>query len=297
MLGKTKVVMVAICTCLIVLGSVGCVVQPSPEVEASLQPLPGRPRRQISPLMHAEKTSPPSAVGAVTPTSMLLAQATPVTEDLSVSVRVAPQSQSGGQTESPRRAQASPLQDPGGTPAPGSRQAPLPPPAAGYPARLPPSPLMAPDLPEMTLDQLIQIALDNQPRLRSVQAALEDADARVGTEQAGYFPQFTTTLAYNRQTSNVSGGANPASGNITSRRVTDVLVNPQAFTARFSQNVVDSFRREWRLQAVRQDKNAAEFDQSTARQDVILNVQSAYDNYLLARRLVEVNAEAVRQNI
>ena len=74
-------------------------------------------------------------------------------------------------------------------------------------------------------------------------------------------------------------------------------MNRQDFTARFSQNVFDSFRREWSVQAARDDQNAAKFDLSTTRQDVILNVQTAYYNYLLARRLVEVNQEAVRRNI
>jgi hypothetical protein len=65
-------------------------------------------------------------------------------------------------------------------------------------------------------------------------------------------------------------------------------VNRQDFTARFSQNVSirsvgsGTFRRH-------DDQNAAQFDLSTTRQDVILSVQIAYYNYLLARRLVEVN--------
>jgi outer membrane protein TolC len=156
---------------------------------------------------------------------------------------------------------------------------------------------MAPDLPVMSLDQLIQIALDNQPRIRSAQAALEGADARVGIARAGYFPLISTTVGYNRQTANVAGGINPATGNVAVRRVSGDSVNRQDFTARLSQNVFDSFRREWRVQAAREEETAAEFDLSTTRQDVILNVQQAYYNYLLARRLVEVNQEAVRRNI
>ena len=73
---------------------------------------------------------------------------------------------------------------------------------------------MAPDLPVMQLDQLIQIARDNQPRIRSAQAALEGADARVGIARSGYFPQINTAMIYARQTSNVAGGVNPTTGNI-----------------------------------------------------------------------------------
>jgi outer membrane protein TolC len=156
---------------------------------------------------------------------------------------------------------------------------------------------MAPDLPLLSLDQLIQIGLDNQPRIRSAQAALEGADARVGIARSGYFPQISTSMIYARQTSNVARGINPTTGNVTPRSVSDSSVNRQDFTARLSQNVFDSFRREWNIQAARDDQNAAEFDLSTTRQDTILNIQAAYYNYLLARRLVEVNEESVRRNL
>jgi len=155
---------------------------------------------------------------------------------------------------------------------------------------------MAPDLPEFTLEQLIRIALDNQPQIRSAQAALEGANARVGIARAGYFPQISSTALYARQTSNVAGGVNPATGNIQRRSVSGSSVNRQDFTARFSQNVFDSFRREWNVQAAREDQSAAKFDLSTTRQDVVLNVQTAYYNYLLARRLVDVNQESVQRN-
>jgi outer membrane protein len=156
---------------------------------------------------------------------------------------------------------------------------------------------MSPDLPEMSLEQLLQIGLDNQPSIRSAQAALQGANAQVGIARSDYFPTIDTTLIYNRSTSNTAGGVSATSGNVQPRRVSDRSVNRQDFTARFSQNVFDSFRREWTVQAAREDQSAAKFDLSTSRQDVILNVQIAFYNYLLARRLVDVNEEAVRRNI
>ena len=107
---------------------------------------------------------------------------------------------------------------------------------------------MAPELPVMQLEQLIQIARDNQPRIRSAQAALEGADARLGIARSGYFPQVGTTMLYARQTSNVAGGVNATTGNITNRSVSNSSVDRQEFAARFSQNVFDSFRREWNVQ-------------------------------------------------
>jgi outer membrane protein len=297
MLHGKRAVVVTLCTGLIWAVIAGCASRSSSEVSASLQPLPGRPPGRTSPLAHAEKSSTAPGAGSRTLPSAPVAQATPVTEELTVPMQLAQQPRSVAQAESPPRVQTPPAQEPGGAPTPARPPTPLPPPAAGYPERFPPGPLMAPDLPEMSLEQLIQIALDNQPRIRSAQAVLEGAEARVGTARSEYFPVIGTTFGYNRQTSNQAGGINPATGNVSVRRVTGTSVNRQDFTARFSQNVFDSFRREWNIQAAREDQNAAKFDLSTTRQDVVLNVQSAYYNYLLARRLLAVNQEAVQRNL
>jgi outer membrane protein len=276
---------------------VSCASQPNSDVNASLRPLPSRPPARTSPLLPAAHSSPSAEARIETSPSVSVVQTSAATEARIDETRLTPQSQSVDPSESPPKSQALPTQRLAGMQTLGGQPDPLPPPPAGYPERLPPSPLMAPELPLMSLDRLIQIALENQPRIRSAQAAREGADARVGIARAGYFPLVNTTLIYNRQTSNVAGGVNPSTGNISQRSVSGDSVNRQDFTARLSQNVFDSFRREWRLQAAREDQQAAEFDLSTTRQDTILNVQQAFYNYLLARRLVEVNQEAVRRNI
>ena len=276
---------------------VGCASHTNSDVNASLRPLPSRPPGRPSPLMSTEQGPTTAHAGTGTLPAALLTQASVSTETTNVPTGTAPQPQLMAPSEYIPRGQTAPVQGPGEVPTLGRQPAVLPPPAAGFPERLPPSPLMAPDLPVMQLDQLIQIARDNQPRIRSAQAALEGADARVGIAKSGYFPQITTGMIYARETTNVASGVNPNTGNIRPRSVSDTSVNRQDFTARFSQNVFDSFRREWNVQAARDDQNAAQFDLSTTRQDVVLNVQTAYYNYLLARRLVEVNQEAVRRNL
>jgi outer membrane protein len=297
MLHEKRRLAFTICSGLILAVIVGCASHMNSDVNASHRPLPSRPPGRTSPLMSVEPS--PNTAGARTESvpSALMTQAAASTEALTVPTQPTQQPRSGAQLESPPTGQTSPAQGLGGSSTPGSQPAPLPPPAAGFPERLPPSPLMSPDLPVMSLDQLIQIGLDNQPRIRSAQAALEVADAQVGIARSNYFPRIDTTMIYARQTSNVAGGVSATSGNINPRRVSDTSVNRQDFTARLSQNVFDSFRREWNVQATRDNQNAAEFDLSTTRQDVILSVQTAYYNYLLARQLVEVNQEAVRRNL
>ncbi len=297
MLRKMRGVVVTICAGLMLVGSVGCASRSGSESGASLRPLPGRSPGRTSPLMRTEESPTTSTAAAGTLSSEGLTQAGPVTGGQSVPVRPAQPPQAVSQTPPPPGIRTTPAQEPMGSQAPGRQPAPLPPPPEGYPQRLPPPPLLSPDLPVMTLDQLIQIGLDNQPRIRSAQAAREGADARVGIARSAYFPIVGTTFGYNRQTSNQPGGINPSTGNVSLRRVSGDSVNRQDFTARLSQNVFDSFRRESRLQSAREDQQAAEFDLSTTRQDVVLNVQSAYYNYILARRLVDVNQEAVRRNI
>jgi outer membrane protein len=158
------------------------------------------------------------------------------------------------------------------------------------------TPQTSEELPEMTLSRLIEIAQENQPTIFASQAARAGAQARLGTAKADYFPAITSTYAYNRGTANVAGGINASTGNPVSRRISNISVNNNNFTAALNQNLFDSFRREWRVQAAREDLNAADLDLSTARQNVILSVQQAYYNYILALHLVAVQQEAVEAN-
>src|SRR5262249_40432828 len=149
------------------------------------------------------------------------------------------------------------------------------------------------ELPEITLNQLIQIALQNQPSLRASQSVRDAASARLGTAQAGYFPVIATTLAYTRGTQNVAQGVSAATGNPIQRNVSDRSVNNQTYAISLNQNVFDSFQREWRVEGAREELNASNFDLSTTRQNTILSVEQGYYSYILALHLVEVQQEAV----
>jgi outer membrane protein TolC len=175
------------------------------------------------------------------------------------------------------------------TPAPSTPQGNVPPTT--------PAPQTAEEVPEITLDQLIQLALQNQPNIRAAQSARDAASARLGTARAGYFPVIATTLAYTRGTQNVAQGVSAATGNPISRNVSDRSVNNQTYAINLNQNVFDSFQREWRVEGAREDLNASNFDLSTTRQNIILSVEQAYYSYILAVHLVAVQQEAVDANI
>lgn len=153
------------------------------------------------------------------------------------------------------------------------------------------------ELPEITLDQLIRIALQNQPSVRAAQSARDAAGARLGTARSAYFPVIGTTLTYNRATQNIAQGVSAATGNPIQRNVSDRSVNNQNYTISLNQNVFDSFQREWRVEGAREELNASNFDLSTTRQNIILGVEQAYYSYILAVHLVAVQQEAVDANI
>jgi outer membrane protein len=182
---------------------------------------------------------------------------------------------------------------------------PAPPGTGATPEQVPPGstapppafPAPSADMPELTLLRLIEIGLENQPNINASQAVQTGAKARLGIARSDYFPSINMSYAYNRATANVAAGISASSGNETPRRVSGRSVNNQNFTATLNVNVFDSFRREGRIQAAREDLNAAALDLSTTRQNVVLSVQQAYYNYLLALRLVGVNQEAVERNL
>jgi outer membrane protein len=159
-----------------------------------------------------------------------------------------------------------------------------------------PAPQSEKELPEVTLDQLIQLALQNQPSMRASQSARDAASANLGIANSAYFPILTTTLSYNRGTQNIAQGISPATGNPISRNISNISVNNQNYTVALNQNVFDSFQREWRVEGARENLNASNLDLSTTRQNVILSVQQGYYNYILALHLVAVQQEAVDAN-
>jgi outer membrane protein len=193
-------------------------------------------------------------------------------------------------------AKSSPQAPLAGPALPGTGVAPeqVPPGSTAPPAAFPAAPA---DMPELTLERLIEIALENQPNINVSQAVQAGARARLGTARSDYFPSINMSYGYNRATSNVAAGISASTGNETPRRVSGRSSNNQNFSAALNLNVFDSFRREGRIQAAREDLNAAALDLSTTRQNVVLSVQQAYYNYLLALRLVQVNQEAVERNI
>ena len=144
-------------------------------------------------------------------------------------------------------------------------------------------------LPQKTLAECIQIAVDNHPSLKAADASIQAGNQRVYEAAAPYLPQVTASYAATRRQTNgaaagVSVVANPMKQNFFNSGVslTQVLFD-------FGQT----------LEAIRSAQASEESlraDRTTQLSTVVLNLKQAYFNVLATRRLLGVADETVRQN-
>ena len=134
----------------------------------------------------------------------------------------------------------------------------------------------------LTLDEAIQIALENHPSIRASKERIGAQEAVVGQQMAAYYPLINMNNFY--RTGNQSG--------------TSTGVTPNAFDTFFSAGslnlVLYNFgKREGNVQSARDTLDATGFNYKTTADGVILGVKQAYFTYLGLRALVKVADETV----
>jgi outer membrane protein TolC len=135
----------------------------------------------------------------------------------------------------------------------------------------------------LTLDEAIQIALENHPSIKASKERVGAQEAVVGQQMAAYYPTISMTNFY--QTGNQAG--------------TSTGVSPNAFEtylARTSMNMTlyNFGKREGNVQSARDTLDATNFNYKTTLDGVILGVKQAYFAYLGFRALVKVQEETVK---
>jgi outer membrane protein len=208
-----------------------------------------------------------------------------------------------------------PTQPPAGTPAqapgpgqpPTGAQAPGPPPTrAQMPVMPPPAPLQAPTgmrpFPtppevvgrELTLEEAVQIGLDNAPKIAAATGDYLAARQRVYEALSPLLPQITGQWNgfQNKSVSAASTVVVPGQANLQSRTISQTFVSTTA-TVTASQLLFD-FGKNWAATDVAKF-NAESFRQTVElqRQTISVNVKTAYFTLLLAKRLVGVNIAAL----
>lgn len=141
----------------------------------------------------------------------------------------------------------------------------------------------------LTQEQAVSLALTYHPSIRSAQAASRSASAGVTQAQSSYFPLLTLSAGATR-----TGGASPINPSFPVRILT---YNNYLTALSLQQTIYDFGKTGGKVTASEDLLDASDADFQSTRDDVIMNVQLAYINYVQAIRLVKVNEESVRQAV
>jgi outer membrane protein len=168
---------------------------------------------------------------------------------------------------------------------------PAPPPAAAsaalsgtaQPATIPRIPSeMEPSRGSLTLAQLVDIGLGNNAQTRLAWSVARSASAALSAARSSYFPKADVTVNTARQKAAFAGG----------RFIVDQeTLSP---TATLTYLLLDFGGRKAGAEAARQTLQAANWTQNAAIQNVILQVEKAYYQYLAAKALLEAQTASLK---
>src|SRR5262245_41057067 len=194
------------------------------------------------------------------------------------------------------------LAQPPATPTP----APAPSQPETTPVMPPPSPLTAPDglrpfpVPpqitgrELTLEEAVQIGLDNAPKIAAAFGDYLASKQRVYEALSPLLPQLSAQWNgfQNQLVSTTTGALNPGAQALPERTITQRVLTTSA-TVTASQLLFD-FGKNWAATDAAKS-NAEGFRQAVElqRQTIAVNVKTSYFTLLLAKRLVAVNIQAL----
>ena len=173
------------------------------------------------------------------------------------------------------------------TPPPGAAPAPAPAGAAtaapGQPAGLPSFPAdLEPSRQSLTLVQLVDVGLGNNAQTRLAWSQARSAAAALTMAQSSYFPKVDVTANAARQKAAFAGGR--------------FIVDQETLTptAALTYLLFDFGGRRATAEAARQALQAANWTQSAAIQNVILQVEKAYYQYLAAKALLKAQTSSLK---
>jgi outer membrane protein TolC len=159
-------------------------------------------------------------------------------------------------------------------------------PAADSPATAQPTPAGQTTAPSagkvLTLDEAIQIALENHPSIKAARERIGAQEAVVGQQMAAYYP--TVNLSNFYQTGTQTTGA----------PTTDRAFERYQTQANFAITLYNFGKREGTVQSARDVLDVTSFNYKTSVDDVVVRVKQAYFTYLGLRALVKVGEETVK---
>ena len=152
-------------------------------------------------------------------------------------------------------------------------------------------PLLAADSLKLTLAEAHALALKNQPQILASEANFHRADQLVTEERSAYYPSINGEITGSQANQNARIGA----GFLTDSR----LFNRFGYGLTVSQLITDSGRTPNLVAQSKLQAQASRKDYQTARENVLLAVDGAYYDALLADALVQLAQQTVatRQSV
>jgi outer membrane protein len=135
----------------------------------------------------------------------------------------------------------------------------------------------------LTLDEALQIALENHPAIKVSKERIDTQQAVVGQQMAAYYPQINMTNGF--QTGNQAG---------STTGVTDRSFETYLIRTGVNMILYNFGKREGNVQSARDTLDATNFNYKTTVDGVILGVKQSYFAYLGFRALVKVQEETVK---
>jgi len=134
----------------------------------------------------------------------------------------------------------------------------------------------------LTLDEAIQIALENHPSIMTSKERIGAQQAVVGQQMAAYYPTMNLSNFY--QTGTQTAGA----------PTTDRAQDRYQSQANLAMTLYNFGKREATVQSARDTLDATNFNYKTTVDSIIFGVKQAYFTYLGLRALVKVREEIVK---
>jgi outer membrane protein len=145
---------------------------------------------------------------------------------------------------------------------------------------------------EVTLQQVLEVALKNNPGVAASQSEVEAAKALVTQAQAGYLPQVSGQAGYDRKWSDSSSSSSLSSSSSSYSR--SGQYDYYSAQLSLSQYLYDFGKTSGKVEASRSNLSASQKSLATTLSDLIRDVKNAYYELLKKYHLVGVNEESLR---
>jgi outer membrane protein len=135
----------------------------------------------------------------------------------------------------------------------------------------------------LTLDEALQIALENHPSIRASKERIDAQQAVVGQQMAAYYPQVNMTDGFQ------SGSQTGSTTGVADRPFETYLIRTAV-----NMTLYNFGKREGTVQSARDILDVTNFNYKTTVDGVILGVKQSYFTYLGLRAIVKVREDTVK---